>query len=425
VRPEALLKAPGKNAEASLKAPDHSWAGGAAAGILVVWLLAVAPAATAGTQAATSAAGRQAPAPVSISGNIVNGTAGGSVPGGLTVTATEVDAGVTKQVATKKAPVGAGGAFKVDGFPGNSGDHFVVGTDYLGVTYSSEATPGSPTTLKIYETTADPTVLSIPSTTLTVIIGKQGNYNVLQLLTAHNSSDRSYIGAPNPAAAGPAATLELPIPAGATAFSPVEGLANGLTAAPDGLVASTDPVVPGNTEVSYLYNIAVPRSGWGMSLPVVYATSNIDVLVDPALTLTGPGLTFLKPVTINKRVYRDYRGGNLAPGTTVNANIAPANSTSVTLYLGLGALLVLVVVSAVGLPRILRRRRAGGAGPEEPGAPPERDQLIEEIAALDEAHAAGSVEEDDYAAQRAELKNRLLSLTATENRRLEGRLGDT
>src|SRR5438874_4746080 len=149
-------------------------------------------------------------------------------------------------------------------------------------------------------------------------------------------------------------------PAGATAFSPVEGLANVLTAAPDGLVASTDPVVPGNTDVSYLYNVAVPRSGWGMSLPVVYATSNVDLLVDPALTLSGPGLTFRKSVTINKRVYRDYRGANLAPGTTLNASIAPASSTSWTLYLGLGALLVLIVVSGVGVPRILRRRRESG-----------------------------------------------------------------
>src|SRR5439155_9303177 len=155
-----------------------------------------------------------------------------------------------------------------------------------------------------------------------------------------------------------------------------------------------------------IYNITVPRSGWGMALPVVYATSNVDLLVDPALTLTGPGLTFRKSVTINKKVYRDYRGANLAPGTTLNANIAPASSTSVTLYLGLGALLVLVVVSAVGVPRILRRRRASGTGPAEGDPPPERERLIEEIAALDEAHAAGSIEEDDYAARRAELKNR-------------------
>jgi hypothetical protein len=365
-----------------------------------LWLAALAPG--------------QAQVPASISGNIVNGTAGASVPGGLTVTATEVDARVTKQVATKKATVGPGGAFRIDGFPAQSGDHFVVGTDYLGVTYSAEATPGSAATVKIYETTTDPTVLSIPATTLTVIIGKQGNYNVLQLLTAHNSSDRSYVGTPNPGAPGSPPTLELPIPAGATAFSPVQGLANGLTAAPDGLVASTDPIQPGNTDVSYLYNIAVPRSGWGMSLPVIYATSKFDVLVDPGLTLSGPGLTLRKSVTINKKDYRDYEGAGLAPGTTLNATIAPVNSTSATLYLGLGALLVLIVASAVGVPRLLRKRRRQELEDGKPEATGEREQLIEEIAALDEAHAAGSVEEDDYTAQRAELKNRLLALTATD-----------
>jgi hypothetical protein len=195
-----------------------------------------------------------------------------------------------------------------------------------------------------------------------------------------------------------------------------------VTAAPDGLVASTDPVQPGNTDVSYLYNIVVPRSGWGMSLPVVYATAKADVLVEPGLTLSGPGLTFRKTVTINKKDYRDYQGVNLAPGTTLNANIAPVSSTSVTLYLGLGALLVLVAASAVGVPRLLRKRRRPGGDPDEPEPLGEREQLIEEIAALDEAHAAGSLEEDVYASQRARLKDRLLSLTGTEVGRLEGRL---
>jgi len=82
------------------------------------------------------------------------------------------------------------------------------------------------------------------------------------------------------------------------------------------------------------------------------------------------------------------------------------------------------VASGVGVPRLLRKRRKQGPEPGEP-EPCEREQLIEEIAALDEAHAAGSVEEGDYTAQRAELKDRLLALTGTEKRRLEGRLGDT
>ena len=71
MRPKAPLTAPGKNAEAPLKAPGNSRAGTAVAGLLVVWLLAVAPAATAGMQARTGAGARQAPAPASISGTIV------------------------------------------------------------------------------------------------------------------------------------------------------------------------------------------------------------------------------------------------------------------------------------------------------------------------------------------------------------------
>src|SRR5206468_12637693 len=119
-------------------------------------------------------------------------------------------------------------------------------------------------------------------------------------------------------------------------------------------------------------------SGWGMSLPVVYATSKFDVLVDPGLTLSGPGLSFRKSVTINKKDYRDYQGTGLAPGTTLNATIAPASSTSATLYLGLGALLVLIVASAVGVPRLLRKRRRQEQEPGKPGEPEatgEREQL--------------------------------------------------
>jgi predicted ATPase len=65
----------------------------------------------------------------------------------------------------------------------------------------------------------------------------------------------------------------------------------------------------------------------------------------------------------------------------------------------------------VGAPRLLRRRRGTAA---EPKAGTGRQQLIEEIAALDEAHAAGGVEEGDYAARRAELKDRLRSMTAAD-----------
>lgn len=396
----------------------------AAAAILALWVAILVPA----TGSASGVGRAPSQATGIIAGVVVDATARATLPGGLSVTATEVDAGATKQVATRRAAVGPGGAFRLDGFPGQTGDRYVVGTDYKGVTYSTEATPGTTATLKVYETTEDSSVLTIPSATLTVLIGKSGNYNVLQVFTVHNGADRSYVGTA-PAVPGPAPTLELPIPGGATAFEVVQGLTAGLTAAPDGLVASTDPVQPGDTDVSYLYNVAVPRSGWGMNLPVVYPTAKEEVLVDPGLRLAGTGLTFRKSVTIGKQSYRDYEVTHLAPSTTLQANIAPSNSTSVTLYLGLGALAVLILASAFGVPRLLTRRREapGPAGTAEvpaelPGeipvgsapidGPPGRRQLVEEIAALDEAHAAGAVEEEAYVAQRADLKRRLVALSA-------------
>ena len=357
---------------------------------------------------AVAARPAQAPGSVTISGTIVNGTVGAAVPAGLTVTATEVDAQATRQVATKTAPVSAAGTFSVGGFPGSSGDRFVVGTDHRGVTYSAEAKAGSPTTLKIYETTTDSSVVSIRSETLTVLIGKQGNYNVLSVLIVHNGTDRSYVGTA-PAGGGAAPTLELPIPGGASAFAPVQGLVNGLAAAPDGLAASTDPILPGDAEVSYLYNIAVPRSGWGMTLPVVYPTGQVDLLVDQSLTASGGTLTFRQWRTIAKHRYRDYMVANLGPGTTLSANIAPTATTPVVLYLGLGALVVLLAAVGFGVPRLLRRRRAHAAAEAEPRKG-DRERLVEEIAALDEAHEAGTVDEEDYAAQREELKGQLVRL---------------
>jgi len=358
--------------------------------------------------AAVGAAPAQAPGSVTLTGTIANGTAGAPVPAGLSVTATEVDAQATKQVATKTAPVSAAGTFSVSGFPGNPGDRYVVGTDHRGVTYSTEAKAGSPTTLKIYETTADSSVVSIRSETLTVLVGKQGNYNVLSVLIVHNGTDRSYVGTP-PSGGGAAPALELPIAGGATAFSPVQGLVNGFAAAPDGLVASTDPVLPGDAEISYLYNIAVPRSGWGMTLPVVYPTGQVDLLLDQSLTASGGTLTFRQWRTIAKHRYRDYMVANLGPGTTLSANVAPTATTPVVLYLGLGALVVLIAVGGFGVPRLLRRRRDHSAAEPEPRRG-DRERLVEEIAALDEAHEAGSVDDEDYAEQRAELKGQLVRL---------------
>jgi hypothetical protein len=304
--------------------------------------------------------------------------------------------------------VGKGGTFTVDGLPGQAGDRYLVITDYLGVTYSSEVHPPAPANLPIYETTTDDSVLSIPSETLSVLAGKGGTYQVLQLLRVRNSSDRAFIGSAVTGTAGSPqrATLELPIPPGAFNFAPQSGISAPLVAAPDGLVATSDPVLPGDSDLSYLYAVTVPRSGWSMTRPVVYPTARVEVLVEPGLRLSGPGFTFRQRIPIGKRSFRRYEAGAMAPGTTLAAEVTPIGSKAWTLWLGLAAVLAFVLAAAFGIPRLLRRSGDQPAGDQPAG---ERRRLIEEIAALDEAHEAGGVPDAEYRARRARLKDRLVA----------------
>ena len=354
-----------------------------------------------------------APTSVTLSGTVVNGTAGATVPAGIMVTATEVDASAIKQVATVAVHSGAGGSFSAGPLPGDPGDRFAVSTDYKGVTYVAEVKPPATATLEIYETTTDNSDLSIPSETLTILTGKGTAFDALQILTVRNSGDRTYIGKPDPAGSGVRQTLELPVPPGISGFAPAGGLHGKVSVAPDGQPASSDPVLPGDTDVSYLYTVNVPRSGWSLSRPVIYPTAREEFLLNPGLTLVGPGLTFRKSILIGKKEYRNYQGGALAPGTTLNADITYTSSSSTVLWTGLGTLAVLVVAAGIVFPLLYRRtRKQDGTPSEGPADDDSREGLIEAIAALDEAHDEGTVTGEDYEATRAGLKARLLEVTA-------------
>ncbi|MGH2717814.1 MAG: hypothetical protein ACRDJU_04465, partial [Actinomycetota bacterium] len=203
--------------------------------------------------------------PVTLTGTITNGTSGGSVPGGMSVTATEINEQASSQVAQVKVSVGAGNSFSAT-LPGDSGDQFALQTDYKGVTYVAEAHPPTATALPIYETSTDNSSITVPSETLTVIKGKQANtFEVIQLMRFENSSDHTYIGTPSSSSPTVDQTVELPIPDGATSFIPGPGLQGAVGIGADGQPVASDPIVPGATDISYLYTVTVANSGWPLS----------------------------------------------------------------------------------------------------------------------------------------------------------------
>ena len=373
------------------------------------------------------------PGSVAVRGTVVNGTAGGSVPPGAGVTIVQLDQDFT-EVARRAVQAGPDGSFLAEGWDGKLGNRFVASTDHMDVTFRTSVTGDSGTVdakVTIFEPTSDATVLKVASDTLTVVPGSGNVLEALEILRVVNASDRTYVGVPPtsppaspdapgapdaPAPPAPPAVLQLPVPAGAYDLTPQEGSQGGLTQA-EGGIFTADPLLPGETVVSFLYRVKVPASGWELRRPVSYPTARTNVLVGPGLTLDGEGFRFSGPVTLDDRRYGRWDGPALSPGSELAVRIGSDRAGS-GLSRGLATLLGVLLVGAVAVPLTLRarRRRRRDSGTSE------RSRLVREIAALDDALDAGSVSKQEHTERRATLKRQLVDLTGEGTNGTSGRL---
>jgi hypothetical protein len=367
------------------------------------------------------------PAPalaVAASGKVVMGTSGVPLPEGLRVTVLQTDESGTPQGSPSFSPVAPDGSFSFEADPARG---HLIGLFHRGVTYSRLLEPGQTEVveLTIFETTSDPSVVKIASDSMTILQssaeGQSDVLEVLQLQRFTNSSDRAYTGsAPEPSGGTgegeePREVLKLPLPESAFDLAPAD-VANGAgLATAQGRLVATTAVVPGETSVAYLYKVKVPRTGWQLRREVYHPTDHIDLLVGKSLELgAAPGFRFQEDKTLGGVEYRRWRSGALNPGAVLQADIGfPAGSSNGVWF---GFATVAAVVGAVFLgSSILRRRRRAAealnspdpATPEQPGAGPTREELIEQVAALDLKFEAGGLDRADYESERSSLLAKL------------------
>jgi hypothetical protein len=337
---------------------------------------------------------------VSFRGVVVNGTKGEGVPRGLAVTVSE-QTGEGTEVANKRTRVDSEGRWRLEGFDPSVGDLFKISATYKGVSYSAVADPSSGTErvgLMIFETTRDPSVISIISDTVIATQQDDRTLEVAHLLRVENGSDHTYIG---DEVEGAPAVLRLPVPKEAFNLQAVEGVTHGrITDAPDGIAAG-DPVQPGQTRVSYTYGVRADGERWSLGHSVYYPTERADLLVQPELFVTAPGRN-LGELTFRGTTYRQFEFGPLLAGQVI---VAAVGQPSGSLNEGLVALVVVLVIAmAVTVVMRLRGRRKRRL---LPGVDGERERLIGEIAALDTAFAAGAMAEPEYKSRRQEMKSGL------------------
>jgi hypothetical protein len=236
---------------------------------------------------------------------------------------------------------------------------YLIQALYRGVVYTSgpHQADGNAlrVTLRVYETTEDPSGLYVARRATLVEQTSAGALDVREVVVVGNALPRTYVGQTE---GGRRATLRLPLPAGARDVSVRQGMAL-LGQDPEGALVDSLPVTPGERQIVLTYQIPVLAENVAVRLPVQLPTLAMDVFLASPLTANSDALPKRENRTVQDRRVLRLAGSDLAPGTTVAiqiSGIAPS-SPAIPPAVGVAALGLLVVIVAV-LPW-LRANRHG------------------------------------------------------------------
>jgi len=378
------------------------------------------------TPAATSEAAVEAtPAAVetavltgTVRGSVVQGTSGAALPSGLEVTLHAYDG--QAEVLTQTAAVDAQGTFEFSRLDVVAGRLFVVTAEADGVTYGSEAVHLSDAgqaddlLLLVYEATEEVQALRADRIHLLVNFPTEGTVELIQLWLISNDSDRTVVA---PAGQG---VLTFSLPPGALDLTFEEG------SDPERFVVTNDgfvdrlPVRPGSMSSQVVFSYVLPYDGrmdfsQPVSLPV---EEGILIVPEGGPELSGEGLQDQGAREMSGTSVRTYSLGPVAPGGSVDFRLSgrlrvagqPGN-TLASVAIGIGVLGVALIAAGLWW---YRRPEPARVRPVQPLESESRQMLLQQIADLDRARAAGQIEESDYQVRRAALKERVLELMRGE-----------
>lgn len=315
---------------------------------------------------------------------------------------------------------------------------YLVGVQYNGLNFTSDviqltrSEPDMALPVTVYETTADPGVVTIDQVHL-ILDFVSDRVQVSELYIFSNQEAAVFVGTSGEPAQG---TVEMLLPTGAEnvafqrTFGSVDSFlpANEVIQTAEGW-ADTLPLRPGAGGTSLLVRYDLPyRSGMSLAHPLRYDTGAISAVM-PAVGVTiaeqGEWLAQGTQSTAGGS-FLSYRHPGLPAGsalsltlngrpqqvTDASGNTLLVRDQTTELVLG-GAALLLVVGAAVYL---MRQWTAGEDEEEDDEAfddTAEADTLLRAIAELDTAYENGELEEAAYTRQRARLKAQLTAVWPT------------
>jgi hypothetical protein len=362
---------------------------------------------------------------VPVVGQVVNGTIGGTVPEGLSVTLHTFSE--MEETGTLTTTLSADNTFRFDGLVPQAGDVFVAQVTYQDVTYASEfvtfedGQPEIALPVTIYETTDEPTRIQITQIHL-FINGLGDRVQIGEYHLIGNLGDRTYVGVEN-SETEQRTTLHITLPDEADELSfDGPGLGERFLELGEGF-ADTEPIPPGDATVEVLFSYQlVYQEGMQVTRTFDAPVSSVVILLSAeGLALKGVEIVPGERMNTQMGTALSYTAGPLATGEALSFTLfaqpeatmpstltgSPSNrNTAWESSIGLVALAV-----AVAVVYWLWRSPAPGTLPSQ--ARP----LVEAIAVLDEDFEAGRLNEGEYRKKRKSLKQQLRALLGGEEQK--------
>ncbi len=227
-----------------------------------------------------------------------------------------------------------------------------------------------------------------------------------EVLVLHTPGNRTFL------APDTGRTFVLSLPPGAYAFQVESGLDLSQVRQAGHVLLSTQPLLPGAHQVAYSYRLVREKGKTLYQRPIDYPTSVFSFFVsDLSTNVTSEVLAREENFAIRGREYIRLAAGNLNPGTVVEVTLSRGGLLSSPTLRWLVPLVVALFVAVVLIlfvryPRVKQTQKEAA----DPRAR-RREELLYQIAELDEAYEAGKIPEEDYKTRRQKLKDEVVQLT--------------
>ncbi len=380
--------------------------------------------------------------PSEISGKVVNGTSGATVPPGTDVVLLVVDDSINQIIDTASQVVGTNGEFTfTDLLSGPGLSYRVAADDGSDYTPSVDLIPGESSftdiELTIYESTQsfDDIRLSTFSMLITGIERANRLMGVLGVISVVNSGDMVWIpDLENPQLTG-LDLLRFNLPEGYQDLTmettlPSTGLSDTFFEIPTGF-ALANPVPPGESEILITYTLDYEGDTLAYPLRLAYGADLVRLMIPKdAGTISGLGLGDMQEAVLNDDVFSVVDGRNYERGSQLDVQFTalptPNLVESIQQFVnGRGYLIAIAWIAGAAMLGILvyafffARQRTSAPDAAGDESYPEyaglgRSDIVATIAELDRQHDAGEIEEDNYNKRRSVLTKAALSAPSSE-----------